>query len=215
MAARLSSSETAPATIDVPGTLADGLANGQTALKQNSWKSYAVARFPGVFPDRWDRCSAMIEVAIDEAADQARVDPDADPMPLFLGTTHGELAAWETDADTADHPTGPQMPNPGLGMKTRVKSNPIILTTACTASAYALSLAIAHIKSGKSEICVVAGGDVISDFLLEGFVALRSYSKSGCRPFAADRDGVSMGEGAAALIVERLQAVIVLAPQKT
>jgi len=42
----------------------------------------------------------------------------------------------------------------------------------------------------------VVGFDGISRFVASGFRALGALSKSGARPFDAERDGLTLGEGA-------------------
>jgi 3-oxoacyl-(acyl-carrier-protein) synthase len=54
-----------------------------------------------------------------------------------------------------------------------------------------------------AEAVLVVGVDLISDFVLSGFYALKSMDPEGCRPFDKTRAGLSLGEGAGALLLGR------------
>lgn len=57
------------------------------------------------------------------------------------------------------------------------------------------------IQSGRYETVVVSGADVISKFILSGFRSFNAISAQPCKPFDADRDGITLGEGAATIIL--------------
>jgi 3-oxoacyl-[acyl-carrier-protein] synthase II len=77
---------------------------------------------------------------------------------------------------------------------------------ACASGAFGLAVAADRIKSGESDVVVVAGGDVPEDGTkYRWFRDAGLYSQRGaCRPFAAERDGLVLGSGAAAFVVEEL-----------
>jgi 3-oxoacyl-(acyl-carrier-protein) synthase len=77
---------------------------------------------------------------------------------------------------------------------------------ACASGAFGLAVAADRIRSGESDVVVVAGGDVPEDGTkYRWFRDAGLYSRCGaCRPFAAERDGLVLGSGAAAFVVEEL-----------
>ena len=78
---------------------------------------------------------------------------------------------------------------------------------ACASGAFALSIAADRIRNGEAAAMIVAGGDVPEDGTkYRWFRDLGLYSERGaCRPFRADRDGLILGSGAAALLLEDLE----------
>ncbi|MGW5849167.1 SDR family NAD(P)-dependent oxidoreductase [Streptomyces sp. NPDC055254] len=78
---------------------------------------------------------------------------------------------------------------------------------ACASSLAALDLACRQLRSGDSDMVLCGGADVhngINDYLM--FASVRALSPTGrCRPFAADADGIALGEGVAAVVLKRLE----------
>ena len=182
--------------------LRNGINRGASALTHSFEDKFAYARSDVPSLDRPDRCAQLLEIAINEALDDARITEGEAPVPVILGSTHGELGVWEK-ATAHDDNSMPQMPKLNeAAWGGRARQTSYAVTTACTASSHALAMAVAAIRAGRSDCFVVAGGDVVADFLLQGFKSLRALSREGCTPFAKGRDGISLGEGAAAVVVE-------------
>ncbi|HZU99705.1 MAG TPA: beta-ketoacyl-[acyl-carrier-protein] synthase family protein [Planctomycetota bacterium] len=76
-------------------------------------------------------------------------------------------------------------------------------TTACSSSAHALGHALDLVRSGEVEVALAGGGDGLCRLAAAGFLALENVSRAGCRPFDKDRDGMTLGEAAAVLVLER------------
>ncbi len=78
---------------------------------------------------------------------------------------------------------------------------------ACASGAFSLSVAVDKVRNGEASAVVVVGGDVPEDGTkYRWFRDLDLYSLSGeCRPYRADRDGLVLGSGAAALVLEDLE----------
>lgn len=78
-----------------------------------------------------------------------------------------------------------------------------VVSTACSSSAKAFASAQRLIHADLVDAVVVGGVDSLCDTTLRGFAGLELTSARACRPFASDRDGISIGEGAAFALVER------------
>jgi 3-oxoacyl-[acyl-carrier-protein] synthase-1 len=77
------------------------------------------------------------------------------------------------------------------------------ISTACSSSAKAFASAQRLVELDVVDAVLVGGVDSLCRMTLQGFGALELVSPRACRPFAADRDGISIGEGAAWVLLER------------
>jgi nodulation protein E len=83
------------------------------------------------------------------------------------------------------------------------------ISTACASSAHALGQAFSLVQSGAAPMAI-AGGSEAPLFLggLKAWEAMRVVSTDTCRPFSANRSGLMLGEGAAMLVLEPLEAAL-------
>jgi 3-oxoacyl-[acyl-carrier-protein] synthase-1 len=77
------------------------------------------------------------------------------------------------------------------------------ISTACSSSAKAFGNAARMIAAGQCDAAVVGGVDSLCLTTLYGFNSLGLLSAVGCRPFDVDRDGISIGEGAGMVLLEK------------
>lgn len=84
------------------------------------------------------------------------------------------------------------------------------LSTACSSSARAIISGRRLIDTGMADAAIVGGADSLSRMPINGFASLEALSAERCRPFSAQRDGISIGEGAALLLLTRDAGGVVL-----
>lgn len=82
----------------------------------------------------------------------------------------------------------------------KLKNKPTVVSNACVSGVIAMTTAQRFIQSGIYENVIVVGADVLSKFVISGFQSFKSLSPTPCKPFDANRDGLSLGEGAATAI---------------
>ena len=76
------------------------------------------------------------------------------------------------------------------------------LSTACSSSALAVAMAAEAVTRGDVPVALALGTDGLCRLTYAGFDALQALDPERCRPFDRDRRGLSLGEGAAALVLE-------------
>ncbi len=167
--------------------------------------------------DTWSRTDAMAVMAAREALLQAHLTPDASEgsaVDLIVGGSTAGM--FETEKLLAEMSKNPDSIEP---LK-RMLSHPLSATadrmldtfgllrdartvcSACSSGANALILGASRLLSGRSS-CVLAGGaDGLCRLTYVGFNALAALSPAPCRPFSTSRSGLTLGEGAAFLVLE-------------
>lgn len=77
------------------------------------------------------------------------------------------------------------------------------ITTACSSSATAIGWAADLVANGSQKLMVAGGADTLSILTFAGFNSLRVVDPEPCAPFSLGRQGISLGEGAAFMVLER------------
>jgi 3-oxoacyl-[acyl-carrier-protein] synthase-1 len=137
---------------------------------------------------------------------------------LFVGTStsgilQAELAYRHRDSQTGALPAGfhyAETQNTGsLAEFTRrylgLSGPAFVVSSACSSSAKVFGNAARMIAAGVCDAAVVGGVDSLCLTTLCGFHSLQLTSPGPCRPYDAERDGISIGEGAGFALLERVE----------
>ncbi len=175
-----------------------------------------------------DRVSQFALAAADQAVRAARIawaDVDRDRIGVFLGTGMG--GAETTDdgyytlyAERSER-TKPfsvlmAMTNAAaswIGIEYGLTGPNLTFSTACSSSAVAIGEAAQRIRSGEADIMLAGGSEAPLSFgTLVAWDALKTLASedvadpsASCKPFAKDRTGLVLAEGAAILVLEEWQ----------
>jgi 3-oxoacyl-[acyl-carrier-protein] synthase II len=76
------------------------------------------------------------------------------------------------------------------------------VSTACSSSALAVGRAADLVRHGEAPVALAIGTDALCLLTQAGFDALQALDPQGCRPFDRERHGLTLGEGAAAIVLE-------------
>jgi 3-oxoacyl-[acyl-carrier-protein] synthase II len=103
----------------------------------------------------------------------------------------------------------------GLAERIGTKGSPISLSTACASGATAIQLGIEAIRRGEAEAALCIGTDgsinpesLVRFSLLSALSTANDPPQAAAKPFAKNRDGFVMAEGAAALVLESLEHAV-------
>lgn len=86
----------------------------------------------------------------------------------------------------------------------------LTVSTTCSSGANALASARRLLRLGACDLVIAGGADSLCRMTLQGFSALAAVSRAGCNPFSVNRDGISLGEGAALFVMSREPAPVAL-----
>ena len=128
---------------------------------------------------------------------------------LVLSTTKADVAALERGvkalpvSNVARRHILPGLLATDLAEAHSVRGPVECVSVACVSGLLALQHGARAIQCGLADAVFVVGVDLVTDFVLSGFTALKSLDPEGCRPFDRARAGLSLGEGAGAVLLTR------------
>jgi len=94
-----------------------------------------------------------------------------------------------------------------VSMEHGVTGPAFTLTTACASGAHAIGLAFQMVRSGAVKAALTGAHEApLTLTFLKGWDSIKVVSPTSCRPFAADRDGMTLAEGAAVFALESLES---------
>ena len=96
-----------------------------------------------------------------------------------------------------------------ISMDLHISGPTFTISTACASAAHAIGQAFGMVRSGASEMAIAGGSEAPFTFgMLKAWEAMRVVSADTCRPFSYERNGMILGEGAAMLVLEPLEAAV-------
>ncbi len=169
-------------------------------------------RLLAALPSSWappvDRASRLLLAAAAEAF-VGRSCAESVRRGIVVGTTKGafelSLDAWKRGEPAPLDPVG----HPAALLARAVGARGPVRTigAACASSTLAFAEALCLLEDGSCDEVVVGGVEALHPFVYAGFHALKALSAQPARPFDAARTGLSLGEGAAVLVLERARGV--------
>jgi 3-oxoacyl-[acyl-carrier-protein] synthase-1 len=162
------------------------------------------ARFRTRFPEGvFTRFEMLALLSARDALSASPIEAGDPHTLLILSTTKGNVELLDEpggfDRDRLHLWKSAQIIADALGVVTR----PLVVSNACISGLAAMLLAQRLIGNGTFAHAIVVGADVISKFIVSGFQSFLSLSSRACRPFDRDRDGLSLGEAAATVVLSR------------
>jgi nodulation protein E len=169
-----------------------------------------------------DRTTHFAIVAARQAAAESQITSHYPPekIAIIVGCACGGRQAEETETaklytdDARVHPltvirTMASAGASNISIDQKITGPTLNISTACSSGTHAIGLAFQMIRSGMVDAAITGGHEAPLTFgFLRAWDSMRVVSPTYCRPFAADRDGMTLGEGAAMLVLESLQSAI-------
>ncbi len=136
-------------------------------------------------------------LATREALEEAGM-PDTREMGVVLATTKGDMSGICGRGAGFGSPIrlGVMVAEAfGFGLPTTA------LSCACASGVIGIASAARRIAAGECDRLVVVAADAVNEFILRGFGGMGALDPGPCRPFDAARRGVSLGDGAGAVVL--------------
>lgn len=167
---------------------------------------------------RLSRTDLLAIVAASEAIEQANAS--GTPLPLdraivSTGTSTGGLLEGEDyyfrrlvrgrrrapASRVLQQPTSG--PSDAVARAFRLGGGVVSNATACASGGAAIGMAADYLRSRHADVAIAGGSDALCRLTYSGFNVLQAVDPEPCTPFGAERKGITLGEGAAYLVLER------------
>jgi 3-oxoacyl-[acyl-carrier-protein] synthase II len=176
------------------------------------------------------RCVHFALASARMALDDARLslgNRDTSRTGVFMGTSVGTIeytaenhAVFLEKGIRRVHPLFPALSYPGviatqIGISLGVRGPVLCISNACTSATDAIGMAWMQIRAGLIDRAIVGGSETpLTPFLFAGFDRLGIMSRDNddpsraSRPFAADRSGFVLAEGAGVCVLESEESAL-------
>ncbi|WP_158790544.1 beta-ketoacyl synthase [Granulicella sp. L60] len=167
-----------------------------------------------------DRTTHFAIVAARQAAAESQLTNHyaPDKIAIIVGCACGGRQAEETETaklytrDARVHPltvvrTMASAGASNISIDQKITGPALNISTACSSATHAIGLAFQMVRSGMVHAAIAGGHEAPLTFgFLRAWDSMRVVSPTQCRPFSANRDGMTLGEGAAMLTLETLES---------
>jgi len=165
---------------------------------------------------RLSRCDLLGLWAAKEALDDARLDRKrmpGDRIGVVMGGGAGGMLSWEKFRRAIW--SREERPRPSrllpfacctltdlVAGHYGIEGLRATISTACSSSATSIGYGADLVRSGDLDAVIAGGSEALSELTFAGFSSLKVVDPEYCRPFDKNRRGLSLGEGAAVLVLE-------------
>lgn len=178
-----------------------------------------VERDLGVAAKRLSRTDLLAVVAAREALEQAG-DVPLERAIVSTGTSTGGLLEGEEyyferrkrgrrrapASRVLQQPTS--APSDAVARVFNLGGGVVSNATACASAGAAIGIAADFLRSRHADVAIAGGSDALCRLTYSGFNVLQAVDPEPCSPFGATRKGITLGEGAGYLVLERWEDAV-------
>ena len=164
-------------------------------------------------PNHFTRLERMMLLSASDALNDSGIDSSNNRTVFVISTTKGNIGEFSVQKFKTF-----SSPESIKNQKSKIEnalwvlgelvrnyfSNPnpvIVVSNACVSGVLAVEVAARLLRCGKYDHAVVVGGDLVTRFVVSGFESLLALSGQPCRPYDTRRDGLTLGEGCATIVL--------------
>jgi len=150
---------------------------------------------------RTSRFDQLLRISIRDLYKRYRPEVFANPKTLFIvSSTKGNIDDLSTDIFASTRRI--------IAEFTQNPNEVVVVCNACISGVVAVNVAADYLRFSDFETVVVIGIDVLSDFVMFGFQSLFALADAPARPFDKYRNGLSLGEACAIVVLTQSYASI-------
>lgn len=149
----------------------------------------------------FSRFESLLIEQIAEVVNQSGISLESDDVQLIISTTKGNIELLADCCDNLSERVFLYSSAERVAEYFHCKKSPIIISNACISGVSAFVIAREQLCNGRCKHAIVAGCDTLCEFITSGFASFKSISDAPCKPYDTQRNGLTLGEAAAAVLL--------------
>lgn len=150
--------------------------------------------------ENYTRLEKMMILALQPIVEKSKIALNK-RTGFILSTTKGNITALENPSSDNFQKAHLSQLAKNVAAFFGITTESIVVSNACVSGILAVSVAKRLIQGEMFDNIFIVAGDEVSEFVLSGFNSFQAMSDSPCRPYSKNRNGVTLGEATAAVLV--------------
>ncbi len=160
--------------------------------------------------DNYTRFEKLMILSINDALKNINIDLQSDRTIFIISTTKGNIDVFDEQKKIKFGAERIKLWSVAKILQNfyKLKHTPLLISNACISGILAIINAQRLLSCGKFDNAIVVGADIVSKFVVSGFMSFKSISNKICKPFDKNRDGLSLGEGSSTLVLSTNENIV-------
>jgi 3-oxoacyl-(acyl-carrier-protein) synthase len=151
--------------------------------------------------DSYTAIEKMVILSVKSVLEQSGVSLAGKDTAIIFSSTKGSIDLLSQSCEVLDEGTFLWTMAQRVASYFNAFNKPEVISNACISGVSAAVVASRLVRNGRYRHVVVVGADILTRFVVSGFSAFKSLSSRPCIPYDVSRDGLTLGEGCATLLI--------------
>lgn len=147
------------------------------------------------------RFESLVIEQIQNVIDESAIKLSDKDTQLIICTTKGNINFLADDCKEIPNKVFLDASAKVIAERIGCSNTPIIISNACISGVSGFVIAKWLLETKQYKNVILAGGDSLCDFITSGFASFKSISPQPCKPYDENRDGLTLGEAAGAILL--------------
>lgn len=175
--------------------------NSESGLKYDDALAMHVGKAEVDIIEGYTRFESFVIEQLKNIVEESGIDLSDDSTQLIISTTKGNIDYLANDCENIDDRVFIDTSARSIAGYFKCSNIPIVISNACISGVSAFVVAKWLLTTGAYNHIVVVGCDILCEFITSGFASFKSVSSNPCKPYDAERDGLTLGEAAGAVLL--------------
>lgn len=149
----------------------------------------------------YTRFESLLIEQIANVLEQSKITLSDKNVQLIISTTKGNIELLAQDCENVSSRVFLYATAKVVADYFHCHNRPIVISNACISGLSAFVVARDILLSEYCRQVIVVGCDTLCEFITTGFASFKSISPAPCKPYDAERDGLTLGEACGAVLL--------------